>query len=343
MFKRGVIYLENKAFIILKLIKLIKMKLWKILSINKTPIARMMCKRGLSVTSLSDYRSLISVRGPDSSLFLQNLTTNNIYQLGKESPVQYAMILNSRGRMMYDIIVYKHPTPTGNYLMELDSNCIEQAMKYFKLFRIKKKVDLTVENLNVYSVYETDADFKSENSLITVKDPRCADLGYRVILPKDETLPTSSDLRKYKKFLYQNGIAENSDDFSQANSIPLEYNIEFLNGVSFDKGCYLGQELVAKTHYTGVVRKRIMPIKLANLTQTKFEKDSVILNKNTGQNVGKLINMIEDNGIAMLRLANVDKDGIVILDSENNEHPVRVIIPNYWPLDDPILKDLKKF
>lgn len=315
----------------------------RVLWTKKACFEPILSKRGLSVTSLNDYRSLISVKGPDSSLFLQNLTTNNIYDLNDKKPAQYAMILNSRGRMMYDVMVYRHPTEPGNYLMELDSNCIEQAMKYFKLFKIKKKVDLGVEDLRLYSVFKPEGDFGSQKSLISVKDPRCDDLGYRVILPPSETLQTNSDLSEYRKFLFQNGVAENVDDFSQGSSIPLEYNIEFLNGVSFDKGCYLGQELVAKTHFTGVVRKRIMPFKLVNLTEIKFDKDSAILNKNTGQSVGKLKNLIEDCGIAMLRLAQVDSNGIVLLDNQKNEHPIQIVIPKYWPVDESILKDLKKF
>lgn len=319
------------------------MNLVKCLLGNKTPLIRAVSKRTLYVTSLSDYRTLVSVKGQDSSSFLQNLTTNNIYDLSDENPVQYAMILNSRGRMMYDVIIYKKPSEKDNFLMELDSSCIEQAMKYFKLFKIKKKVDLQIENLRLYSVWQIENDFNCQKSLLSVKDPRCADLGFRVILPLNEYLQTNSDLNQYKKNLYQNGIAENVEDFAQASSIPNEYNVEFLNGVSFEKGCYLGQELVAKTHYTGVVRKRIMPFKLINHAQVKFDKDSIILNKNTGQNVGKLKNMIHDYGLAMLRLANVDKNGIVLLDSQNNEHSIQISIPKYWPLDESILKDLKKF
>lgn len=306
-------------------------------------ISQILSKRTLSVASLSDYRTLISVKGQDSSSFLQNLTTNNIYALSDQNPAQYAMILNSRGRMMYDVIVYKKPSEKDNYLMELDSSCIEQAMKYFKLFKIKKKVDLQIENFKLYSVWHVENGFSCTKSLLSVKDPRCDDLGYRVILPLEDALQVNSDLHEYKKNLYQNGVAENIEDFSQASSIPNEYNIEFLNGVSFEKGCYLGQELVAKTHYTGVVRKRIMPIKLINYNGVKFDKDSTVLNKTTGQNVGKLKNMIQDCGLAMLRLANVDKNGIVILDSQKNEHSIQISIPKYWPLDESILKDLKKF
>jgi folate-binding Fe-S cluster repair protein YgfZ len=99
----------------------------------------------------------------------------------------------------------------------------------------------------------------------------------------DDTVDVG-DINIYKKFMDKQGIAEGSETIPYGDAIPLEYNIVFLNGgnksshigflrlvlqnkqkqssVSFNKGCYLGQELVAKTHYTGVVRKRIMSIEL---------------------------------------------------------------------------------
>ncbi|CAF1051511.1 unnamed protein product [Brachionus calyciflorus] len=301
-------------------------------------------KKTFSVVSLSNYRTLINIKGEDAAKFLQNLTTNNIYTLNNEKPSQFAFILNNRGRIMYDTLIHLHPNDhQKHYLMELDSKYVEQALKYFKLFKIKKKVDLSLEqNLKLYSIFGDDKDVGFESALLNVKDPRYDGLGYRLIT--QQNIESNSDLRNYRKILYQNGVTENVEDYTQGSSIPLEYNIEFLNGVSFDKGCYLGQELVAKTHYTGVVRKRIMPFKLKQkIDESKFSKDNLILNKQTGQTVGKLKNLIDEFGIGMLRLANVDKNGIVLVDNDKNEHEIDVVIPKYWPLDDPLLKDLKKF
>ena len=83
----------------------------------------------------------------------------------------------------------------------------------------------------------------------------------------------------YHKHRYKEGVAEGVEEVAKGNCFPLEYNLDYMNGgeyytthafvymhthtVSFDKGCYLGQELTARTHYSGVVRKRILPFELS--------------------------------------------------------------------------------
>ena len=62
---------------------------------------------------------------------------------------------------------------------------------------------------------------------------------------------------------YKLGVCEGSEEIPTAKATPLEFNLEYMHGVSFHKGCYLGQELTARTHHTGVIRKRIMPVKLS--------------------------------------------------------------------------------
>jgi len=63
----------------------------------------------------------------------------------------------------------------------------------------------------------------------------------------------------YSLWRLLHGIGEGTNNLPK-DTIPLEANLEFLNGVSFDKGCYLGQELTARAHHTGVIRKRLTPI-----------------------------------------------------------------------------------
>ena len=65
---------------------------------------------------------------------------------------------------------------------------------------------------------------------------------------------------------------EGVDEIPPGNAMPLEYNIGYLNGVSFHKGCYLGQELIARTHHTGVVRKRTVPLKLTSFNSSDAGK-----------------------------------------------------------------------
>lgn len=147
----------------------------------------------------------------------------------------------------------------------------------------------------------------------------------------------------YKQSLYKHGIAENHDNISYGSSIPLEYNIVLLNGVSFSKGCYLGQELIAKTHHTGVIRKRIVPIEFSDETNNiQFKADSNILNIHSGKSAGKLKGSSGKFGIAMLRISELVENGLVILDDENKPHPIKYKIPQYWNQDVKLMQSLLK-
>lgn len=155
-------------------------------------------------------------------------------------------------------------------------------------------------------------------------------------------ITSSSSLVAYKQELYKRGIAENGDDISYGSSIPLEYNIVLMNGVSFDKGCYLGQELIAKTHHTGVIRKRIVPVEIECGT-TQFKQDTSILNARTGKSAGKLRGQQGKFGIAMLRLNELDANNLVIHDEQKNEYPVTFYIPDYWKNDEKCREFVDRF
>ncbi len=106
--------------------------------------------------------------------------------------------------------------------------------------------------------------------------------------------------------------------------------------------CYLGQELIAKTHHTGVIRKRVMPIKLKNKTEKKFNRDAPIINLKSGKQAGKLINILGLYGIGMLRLADLEQDALALVDDLNENHLVSFHIPDYWNADENLIKLMKE-
>ena len=128
------------------------------------------------------------------------------------------------------------------------------------------------------------------------------------------------------------GGSEGIEDILPGECIPLEYNIVFLNGVSFNKGCYIGQELVARTRHTGVIRKRLMPVYIDNYQELSksFENKNnnlTIINEETKRRAGKLCASIKQNGIALIRL-NEWKNRLRI---QNADVPIIPSIPNWWP------------
>jgi folate-binding protein YgfZ len=73
-----------------------------------------------------------------------------------------------------------------------------------------------------------------------------------------------ADERHYLLWRIENGVAEGSTEIPKGEAIPLEYNFAGLNAISFEKGCYIGQELIARTHHRGVIRKRLIPLKFVD-------------------------------------------------------------------------------
>jgi folate-binding Fe-S cluster repair protein YgfZ len=160
-------------------------------------------KSSYHTQDLTNYRTLINVKGADSAKYLQNLITNDINLLQNESIISiYSHILNNRGRTLYDTIVYKNKFDQSgepSYLIEIDSQFINEAIKLLSLFKIKKKVDIKVmdDKFKLYSVFndesnkilqinEIEKDLKCKEFLLA-QDPRTSFLGFRLIV-NNETI-----------------------------------------------------------------------------------------------------------------------------------------------------------
>jgi transferase CAF17, mitochondrial len=137
-------------------------------------------------------------------------------------------------------------------------------------------------------------------------------------------------------------------------AIPLEYNVDLLNGVTFDKGCYVGQELVARTHFQGLVRKRLFPVNIGNCEESKQEhlqehehtdrqshtynedlRDSEVYRSDTRKSIGTIRGAVGNSGIAHLRFqdacAAVGGDVNLVIQTEDGELACVPIIPSWWP------------
>ncbi|XP_060002581.1 putative transferase CAF17, mitochondrial isoform X3 [Lagenorhynchus albirostris] len=192
----------------------------------------------------------------------------------------YAHFLNVQGRTLYDVILYglpegSHEQPT--FLLECDSSVLDALQRHLVLHKIRRKV--TVEpcpELRVWAVLPCAPEEagravllqeKAKCTTILTRDPRTARMGWR-LLSQDEGSALVlggrlGDLQDYHRHRYQQGVPEGVHDLPPGVALPLESNLAFMNGVSFTKGCYIGQELTARTHHMGVIRKRLFPVQLS--------------------------------------------------------------------------------
>lgn len=119
-------------------------------------------------------------------------------------------------------------------------------------------------------------------------------------------------------------------DLPPGDALPLESNLVFLNGISFSKGCYLGQELTARTHHTGVVRKRLMPISLSVPVHNLQPGGAV--HSQTGKPAGKLRSGLEELGLGLIRLSHA-RETLIVTDPRGERVTLKATVPEWWPQD----------
>uniref|UniRef100_A0A8C5P548 Iron-sulfur cluster assembly factor IBA57, mitochondrial n=1 Tax=Jaculus jaculus TaxID=51337 RepID=A0A8C5P548_JACJA len=295
-------------------------------------------------------RVLVRVRGPDAAPFLLGLLTNELPRPGPAdgatssfARAAYAHFLNVQGRTLYDVILYglpQHNEEAPGFLLECDGSVLEPLQKHLAVYRIRRKV--TVEphpNLRVWALLPggpqaAPLQERAEATVILTPDPRTACMGWRLLTQGDgpALVPKGQlgDLRDYHRHRYQQGIPEGVHDLPTGVALPLESNLAFMNGVSFTKGCYIGQELTARTHHTGVIRKRLFPVRLAGPLPAQGIRPGTLVLTATGQAAGKFRAGQGDVGLALLRSETI-KSPLHIRTSESQQVVVMASVPDWWP------------
>lgn len=264
-------------------------------------------------------------------------------------------------------------TEADELLIECDSSLASGLGNTLYGYRVRRKISVAIEdNLSLWCLFpgfnlgseksqnqttlltdNNNLPMKSEimtASLKLVNDPRLTSMGMRIITTKDmeqNELKASiqsvidadikdATFKDYTFHRYLLGVGEGVRDHPESNCLPLESNADFLNSVSFTKGCYLGQELTSRIHHTGVVRKRLMPIQLDLSTTVKNSHDtpliggSDIIDEDSKKKVGVLRHMVRDRGLALLRYDLATKSSGLI--HEGTKTKISTQIPYWWQL-----------
>jgi len=202
----------------------------------------------MSIAALP-HRGVIEIEGEDKKAFLQGLISNDINLVTPEQAI-YATLLTPQGRFLFDFFITEKD---GTFLLDVESARLEPLLKKLSLFKLRSKVTLKArQDLKVYAIWGEGFPLEA------YPDPRLEALGARLM---GEATPNSSaeayDLHRLKL-----GVPEGGIDLLPEKAILLESGLDELNAISWTKGCYMGQELTARTKYRGLVRKRLFPVKI---------------------------------------------------------------------------------
>lgn len=286
-------------------------------------------------TRLSSRR-LISLSGPDSSKYLQGVITTNIGPTTPGKSGVYTAFLNAQGRLLNDVFIYPDVTKEGegHWLIEVDANEAEKLAKHIKRYKLRAKFDIKLIDEGeraVWSVWE-DGGWTAhplspgvsgsvKEGEVGCEDLRAPGMGRRVILDagkKPDAEMEEVDEGTYRVRRYLKGVPEGQDELARESALPQESNVDFMGGIDYRKGCYVGQELTIRTHHTGVVRKRVLPVMLYGIEDAMPQSLEYLPEKelvegipretsikradNKGRSAGKWLAGVGNIGLGLCRL-----------------------------------------
>lgn len=213
-------------------------------------------------------RAVLSVAGDDRATFLQGLISNDITKAGPGHAI-WAAFLTPQGKFLWDLFIVEHD---GAFLIDVEAARAEEFRKKLSMYKLRAKVAIAPTELSVFAVMNPAAldlgdapgAARPFGGGVAAVDPRLAVLGARVVLASPDALVaaglTEIDMAAWDVARLRAGVPDGSRDMVVDKALLLENGFEELGGVDFDKGCYMGQELTARTKYRGLVKKRLLPV-----------------------------------------------------------------------------------
>jgi hypothetical protein len=215
-----------------------------------------MAGNGMKASYLSD-RGIVRVGGPEARAFLQGLVTGNVVTLGADE-ARWAALLSPQGKILFDFLMTATPDAI---LLDVKHEKIPELVKRLSMYKLRAKVEIAdlSETLGVIALY---GGVVAEGA----KDSRHPDMGARLVAPAATiaalmlTFGGDAGIAAYDAHRIALGVPEGGVDFVYGDAFPHEADMDQLNGVDFKKGCFVGQEVVARMQYRGLTRNRVTKV-----------------------------------------------------------------------------------
>jgi hypothetical protein len=240
-------------------------------------------------------RNVLAISGPEALTFLQGLITADISRLD-QGQACFGALLTPQGKISADFFVLR---AEDGFWLDVDKRIFPELIKKLTLYRLRAKVVLT----DISADFAVGAWWGSEPSASDIQfwlDPRLSALGYRTIAPHMALAGFGAD--DYLAHCLELGVPVGGIDFDYGSLFPHDANMDLLHGLAFDKGCFIGQEIVSRVQHRGTARKRFVPIRfdgpdLASGTDISDGERSL----------GVVSRSQHGRGLALMRLDHVDE------------------------------------
>jgi folate-binding protein YgfZ len=255
----------------------------------------------LTCVALTD-RALLRIAGPEAESFLNALVSNDVAR-ARPGQAVYAALLTPQGKFLHDFLIARDAD--GSLLLDVAAERLADLKKRLTMYKLRAKVELSEPDWQGYALWgDAEAPAAPEQGVVFA-DPRLAALGWRLWLAPGAAypLPQMAPLEAYERHRLRLGVPEGVRDIEIEKGILLENHFEALNGVDFKKGCYIGQELTARTKYRGLVKKQLHRVSAEG---GSVPPPGTILMLE-GQEAGVMCSGLGGEGLALLRLEAVAK------------------------------------
>jgi folate-binding protein YgfZ len=251
----------------------------------------------MTIALLPD-RAVLEISGEDRVAFLQGLISNDVTKARADKAL-WAALLTPQGKWLADFFVIATP---DTLLLDVEAAQLAMLIQRLSRFRLRAKVALRDASAD-WCVHAAWGEGTPPEGL-AARDPRLPEAGWRVLSPG--TLPTWASPMDYDAHRIGLGLPDGSQDMEAEKSVLLEGGFDELNGISWTKGCYMGQELTARTRYRGLLKRRLVPVAIEGPAP---ERGTPILTPE-GAEAGEMRSSQGAQGLALLRLEWLDKGAL---------------------------------
>ena len=286
-------------------------------------------------------RKVLKVSGENSIEFLNNILTSDITKL-KPKELLPSALLSPQGRILFDMlvstIIVDNSLCDKSIYIEYNIDQQDELIKKLNMYNLRREVSIEKTS------YEVLVTTKNENSTYTLIDKRFFNQDLRRVYVKNLSKNKVNDVNDneninwYDLLRYKNCILEGSKEIETNVTLPLETNLDLLGGISFEKGCFIGQEVNARIKWKGLVKRKYVPVtykskKLSYLKLIELNEKKIFLNsKEIGEIVSLLYNKDDDlwYGIAKITLSHLysfEEDNALEGDFLNEQ--IKINFPKY--------------
>jgi len=251
---------------------------------------------------LSD-RGVVKVAGDDARRFLHGLVSADMLEL-RPGAARFCALLTPQGKIIADFIATEAPAKDGGgFFLDVPRERVKPLVDKLNLYKLRSRVmveDLS-EVLGVLAAWDGTG---TTSAGLAYPDPRLPALGMRIMLPPHRAADAAADLgttlvdeSQYEAHRIALGIPRGGLDFSYGDTFPHEADMDQLGGVDFEKGCYVGQEVVSRIEHRGIARTRTIAVGYDGAAP---QAGTTI--KAGGRQVGTMGSAAGGRGLALLRL-----------------------------------------